>query len=170
MPPAPDRLGDANPIEALRRTGPRLARVAERHELDLLRRRPFKGKWTPCEILGHFVDHEIATASRIQTLRFDAVAWLNSYDQEARVEIQRHNERDPAEFIRRFEFLRRLNLEQYESLTGEEWTRHKPHTRGEGAISLEHLVRRHANHDLHHLDQLARYIETASMSTGGDHK
>ena len=158
----PDRLGDGDPLEALRRTGGTLGQVVGAHDVEVLRRRPFADKWTPCEIIGHLVDHEIATTCRIRTLRFDVIAWLSSYDQEAWTTTQRHNEQNPAEFIRRFDFLRGLNLEQYDSLTAEEWSREKPQSRGDDLISFDSLVRRHANHDLHHLDQLMRYVAAAN--------
>ena len=66
------------------------------------------------------------------------------------------NTTDPFELLPRFAYLRSLNLGQYESLTELEWKMTKSTTEGE--LSLEQLVRTHANHDLHHLKQLDRTL------------
>ena len=153
-----DTLGDRDPISVLQSTARRLEDITTAHSADVLRRRPFAGKWTPNEILGHLVDHEIVSMSRIRTTRFDDVPWLSRYDQERWVEAQRHNDGEPSEFGRRFTELRKLNLEQYESLSPDEMTRANP--RGDsGEMALADLMRVHAGHDLSHLDQIARYLQ-----------
>jgi hypothetical protein len=157
----PDRLGDRDPVEALRRTPTVLQGVLLAHEEAALRRRPYDGKWTPCEILGHFLDHEIVSSCRLRTLRFDAAAWLTGYAQETWVGVQRHNNGDPAAFVRHFTLLRRLNIEQYTAAGPEEWARRRPRADGGEPIDLMTFARRHANHDLHHLDQLQRYLDAA---------
>jgi len=153
-----DTLGERDPLVILRHTPDELRRIVEHHSADVLRQRPFAGKWTPNEILGHLVDHEIVSMCRIRTMRFDDVPWLSRYDQERWVQMQGHNEREPDELVRRFSELRTLNLEQYESLTPDELTRTKP--RGDGdEMALADLMRVHAGHDLSHLDQIARYLQ-----------
>ncbi len=92
-------------------------------------------------------------------MRFDDVPWLSRYDQERWVQMQGHNERDPNEFVRRFSELRKLNLEQYESLSPDELTRANPRSDG-GEMALADLMRVHAGHDLSHLDQIDRYLES----------
>lgn len=158
-----DLLGNRDPIVVLRSTARRLEDITTAHSDDVLRRRPFAGKWTPNEILGHLVDHEIVSMSRIRTTRFDDVPWLSRYDQERWVEAQRHNDGEPREFVRRFTELRKLNLEQYESLSPDELARAKP--RGDGdEMALADLMRVHAGHDLAHLDQIARYVQAVTES------
>ncbi len=150
---------DHDPIGVLRSTARRLEDITTAHSAEVLRQRPFAGKWTPNEILGHLVDHEIVSMCRIRTMRFDDVPWLSRYDQERWVQMQGHNDRDPNEFVRRFSELRKLNLEQYESLSPDELARGKP--RGDGdEMALAELMRMHASHDLSHLDQIDRYLES----------
>ena len=153
-----DTLGERDPLAILRHTPDELRRIVAHHSADVLRQRPFAGKWTPNEILGHLVDHEIVSMCRIRTMRFDDVPWLSRYDQERWVQMQGHNDRDPNEFVRRFSELRNLNLEQYESLSPDALTRANP--RGDGdEMALAELMRVHAEHDLSHLDQIDRYLE-----------
>lgn len=149
-------------LKVLRSTSARLQELVEPHEVAVLQRRPFAGKWTPCEILGHFVDHEIVTASRIRTTRLSGMAWLDRYPQEAWVAGQNHASGDPPTFARRFAQLRDLNLEQYDVLSDADWTRSVPRRDEEGEYSLLQLVRRHAEHDLHHLAQFKRYVKGAT--------
>ncbi len=152
---------DHDPIAVLKQTPNELNAIVQRHSAEILRQRPFEGKWTPNEILGHLVDHEIVSMSRIRTTRIDEAPWLERYDQERWVTVQRHNERDPHEFVRRFIELRALNLEQYESLSPDELAR--PKLRSDGTeVTLEHLLHIHAGHDLSHLDQIARYVQAAT--------
>ncbi len=148
-------------LDVLRSTPLRLADLVETHERAVLQRRPFEGKWTPGEILGHLVDHEIVTASRIRSIRLSGVARLDSYPQEVWVTGQKHAAADPSTFARRFAQLRELNLEQYETLAEADWGRLVPRSDDEGDDSLLQLVRRHADHDLHQLEQLDRYVQAA---------
>lgn len=157
--PVAELLGERDPLAVLKQTPSELDAIVQRHTPEVLRQRPFEGKWTPNEILGHLVDHEIVSMSRIRTTRIDDVPWLERYDQERWVAVQGHNERDPREFVRRFIELRKLNIEQYESLSPDELTR--PKLRSDGReVTLEDLLRTHAGHDLSHLAQIARYLES----------
>ena len=153
-----DVIGERDPIELLSHTEGELQKLIDENSDSVLHKRPEEGKWSPTEILGHLVDHEIAMACRIRTTRFDKEAWLNSYDQETWVAKQKYNDKDPSQLIQRFKLLRNMNLEQYESLSKEELSR--PHKRTEGGeVTLSYLLNRHASHDLIHLDQLDRYIK-----------
>lgn len=159
-----DTLGQREPLAILRHTPDELRRMVEHHSANVLQQRPFAGKWTPNEILGHLVDHEIVSMCRIRTMRFDDVPWLSRYDQERWVQMQSHNDRDPDEFVRRFSELRTLNLEQYGSLSPDELARAKPRSDG-SQVTLEYLLRTHAGHDLSHLDQITRYVQAVTEST-----
>ena len=148
-------------LRVLRATPGELGDLVNVHDDATLRVRPFADKWTPCEILGHFFDHEIVTACRIRTTRLSDEAWLGRYQQDDWVERQGHAQGDPAFFVRSFTFLRRLNLLQYESLTGIDWDCEVERSDGQGRYTPTMLIKRHADHDLHHLDQLRRYLEAA---------
>jgi hypothetical protein len=51
-------LGDRKPLEVLAQTAPRLAEAVRTHSATVLRTRPFEGKWTPNEVIGHLADSE----------------------------------------------------------------------------------------------------------------
>ncbi len=157
-------LAGRDPLEVLRLTVRQLTSIVEEHSVDDLRRRPFEGKWTPNEILGHLVDHEMVSLSRIRTLRFNESPWVGRYDQERWVADQRHNDREPRLFVERFENLRPLNLEQYESASPDEYARRQYRPDGT-AITLGDLMKAHAGHDLIHLDQISRYLQAISAGS-----
>jgi hypothetical protein len=51
-------VGDGNPLEILAQTASTLDDIVSRHSATILRRRPFDGKWTPNEVIGHLTDSE----------------------------------------------------------------------------------------------------------------
>ena len=54
----PDLLGDRDPIEAMSATADVLGGIVDEHSAEQMRARPFEGKWTPNEIIGHLLDGE----------------------------------------------------------------------------------------------------------------
>ena len=49
-------LGDRDPLAVLGETADILAGFVADHEPPVMQTRPFDGKWTPNEIIGHLVD------------------------------------------------------------------------------------------------------------------
>jgi hypothetical protein len=61
-------LGDRSPLEVLAQTAVTLADIVGRHPTRLLRARPFEGKWTPNEIIGHLTDGEWVYGYRLRLI------------------------------------------------------------------------------------------------------
>jgi DinB superfamily len=61
-------LGDGNPAEVLAQTASTLADIVSTHSATVLRTRPFEGKWTPNEIIGHLVDGEWVYGYRLRLI------------------------------------------------------------------------------------------------------
>ena len=151
-------LGDRDPIAVLRATPAALGEIVAGRGDGVLRTRPAPDKWMPVEILGHLVDHEIITASRIRLLRFDDTPPIVAYDQEAWVRGQAYAEADAGVLVERFGALRAHNLAQYEATGPDELERTGVHGRV-GVVTLGWVLRVHAGHDLAHLDQIRRYLD-----------
>ena len=146
-----------NPLEVLAETPGVLGAVVRDTAPERLASRPAEGQWSVNEILGHLVDHEIVTASRIRTTRLEDIGWLARYDQERWVRVQGHHERDAAEFVRRFAVLRSLNLEQWRATSPEEFE--TPRLRAHGSkLTLQDLLEGHARHDKVHRTQIERTL------------
>jgi hypothetical protein len=61
-------LGDRNPLEVLAQTASTLADVVRKRSATVLRTRPFEGKWTPNEVIGHLADSEWVYGYRLRLI------------------------------------------------------------------------------------------------------
>src|SRR5215472_8919323 len=103
-------LGDRNPMEVLAQTATTLADIVDKHSAPLLRSRPFEGKWTPNEIIGHLTDGEWVYGYRLRLVLCEDNPTILGTNQESWVASLRHNEREPSELVKVFQTLRQLNL------------------------------------------------------------
>ena len=103
-------LGDRNPLEVLAQTASTLAGIVRTHPATVLRTRPFEGKWTPNEIIGHLVDGEWVYGYRVRLILCEDNPTILGMNQESWVAAQRHNEREPSELVETFRTLRQFNL------------------------------------------------------------
>lgn len=157
-------LGDRDATEVLSETPDVVAQIVAEHTTEQLTARPEEGKWTPSEILGHFTDAEWAFGWRSRQVLGDEGVELKSFDQDGWVAAQRFNEREPTDLVEMFRQLRRWNLELWTRLTAADLER-TAQSKRRGTVTLAQLLRIFARHDLHHVDQLRRYLG-AAMSTG----
>jgi DinB superfamily len=151
-------LGDRNPLDVLAQTASRLAEIVRTHPATVLRTRPFEGKWTPNEIIGHLVDGEWVYGYRARLILCEDNPAILGMDQEQWVAGQRHNDREPSELVETFRTLRELNLTWWKRMSPADLTRSGQHNE-RGPETLAVMGRMLAGHDLSHLDQIARYLQ-----------
>jgi DinB superfamily len=151
-------LGDQNPLEVMAQTASKLAAIAERYPANVLRTRPFAGKWTPNEVVGHLTDTEWVYGYRLRLILSEDDPTILSTQQDAWVAHLRHNERDPHELVEVFRTLRELNLAAWNRTSAHDLKRAGHHNE-RGPESLDAMLRLLAGHDLNHLDQINRYIQ-----------
>lgn len=151
-------LGDRRPLEVLAQTASTLAEIARTHPATMLRSRPFEGKWTPNEVIGHLVDSEWVYGYRLRLILCEDNPTILGMNQDLWVAGQRHNEREPSELVEMFRSMRQLNLAVWQRLSPADLERTGQHNE-RGPESLGLLLRMLAGHDLSHLDQIARYIQ-----------
>ena len=152
-----DRLSGRDPVEVLTQTPDLLTKIVQTHSADTLRRRPFEGKWTPAEVIGHLVDTEWVYGFRLRVVLCEERPTVLGMNQELWVVGQKHNEREPAELVETFAALRKANLVLWRRLTPEQLARVGVHNE-RGPETLELMRRLSAGHDISHLDQINRYI------------
>ncbi len=157
---AHERLGERDPLSILSETPSGLARLVQAHPAGEWRARPFEGRWTPNEVLGHMSDAEWAFGWRTRSVLGDQEPAITRFDQDGWVAAQRLDEREPAELLEMFGQLRRWNLAVWTRLQPKDLERAGISSK-RGRVSLRRLIRAFAEHDLHHLDQIRRYLETA---------
>jgi hypothetical protein len=151
-------LGDRNPLEVLAQTASMLAATVSAHSVTVLRTRPFEGKWTPNEIIGHLVDGEFVYGYRLRLIVSEDNPAIPGTNQNLWVARQLHNEREPSELVDMFRALREFNLALWKRLSPADWNRTGQHNE-RGPESLGVMLRMMAGHDLSHLAQITRYTQ-----------
>jgi hypothetical protein len=150
-------VGDREPLQIIAETAPKLADIARANSVEVLRSRPFAGKWTPNEIIGHLVDGEWVYGYRLRLILCEDHPGLVGTKQDLWVARQRHNEREPSELVEMFRTMREFNLAVWKRTAPAELQRVGQHNE-RGAESLELMLRLMAGHDLSHVEQIGRYI------------
>jgi hypothetical protein len=150
-------IGDRNPLGVLEHTASTLAEIARTHPATVLQTRPFEGKWTPNEVIGHLVDGEWVYGYRMRLILCEDNPTILGMNQDSWVAVQRHNEREPSELVEMFRTMRRFNLALLKSLSPADLKRTGQHNE-RGPESLAVMLQMLAGHDLSHLDQITRYI------------
>lgn len=151
-------LGSREPIEVLSKTADVLGSIVSKHSPEVLRTRPYPGKWTPNEIIGHLSDSEWVYGFRIRLILCEDRPVILGMDQDLWVSGQRHNEREPKDLLAMFRSLRAANIEIWKQMTPGDLKRFGRHSeRGEESLGL--MLKMNAGHDLSHIDQITRYLQ-----------
>ena len=151
-------LGDRDPLEVLAQTALALGEIVRTHSAEVLRSRPFEGKWTPNEIIGHLVDGEWTYGYRLRLILSEDDPAILGTQQDAWVARQHHNRREPSELAETFSILRGFNLAMWRGVSADDLKRTGRHNE-RGAEPLGVILRMMAGHDLSHLNQIARYVQ-----------
>ena len=151
-------IAGREPMEILPETGDALAGIVSANSVEQMRARPYPGKWTPNEIIGHFTDAEWVFGYRIRLILGEDQPTILGMDQDSWVTSQRHNDREPRELLEMFEGLRRFNLAIWRQMTPADFERTGQHNE-RGPESLGTMLRMLAGHDLSHIDQINRYLD-----------
>ena len=151
-------LADRDPLEVLAQTASALADIVGNHSATVLRTRPFEGKWTPNEIIGHLTDSEWVYGYRLRLILSENDPAILGTQQDLWVAALRHNEREPSELVEIFRTMRLFNLAVWRRASPEDLERTGQHNE-RGPESLGVMLRLLAGHDLSHLAQITRYIQ-----------
>ena len=152
-----DFVGDRDSLEVLSASADVLDAMAKAHSPAQMRTRPFEGKWTPNEIIGHLLDAEWVYGYRMRLILGEDNPTILGMDQDLWVETQRHNERDPHELVAAFRAIRNEDLYFWKHLSAGDLDRAGQHNE-RGAETLGDILNMLAGHDLWHIDQIERYL------------
>ena len=156
-------LSDRDPFEVLGQMASILTDIVHKHPTTVLRSRPFEGKWTANEIIGHLSDCEWVYGYRLRLIFCEDKPTILGMNQESWVAAQRHNEREPSELVETFRAMRSLNLALWRRMSPEDFKRTGQHNE-RGPESLGVMLRLLAGHDLSHLNQITSYIQAVPRS------
>jgi len=150
-------IGDRDPIAVMAATADALEEIVKSHSATQMRSRPFEGKWTPNEIIGHLCDAEWVYGFRMRLILCEERPQITGMDQDRWVSGQHYNERQPADLVRTFRVLREPNVALWKQMTPADLERAGQHNE-RGPESLGTMLRMLAGHDLSHIDQITRYL------------
>jgi len=156
-------LGDRDPIEVMSETADILARFVDENSAETMCTRPFDGKWTPTEIIGHLIDAEWIYGFRMRLILSQDRPTILGMDQDLWVSAQRYNDRDPKKLVEQFRNMRQINLELWKQMATDDLKRFGKHNE-RGEESLGDLLKMFPGHDLTHIDQIARYLDAIKNS------
>ena len=151
-------LSDRTPLEVLAQTASTLAGIVRTQSATVLRTRPFEGKWTPNEVIGHLADGEWVYGYRLRLILCEDNPTILGMNQDLWVAGQRHNEREPLELVEMFRTMRQFNLALLKRISAADLRRTGQHNE-RGPEPLEVMLPMLAGHDLSHLGQITRYIQ-----------
>jgi hypothetical protein len=154
------RVGGRDPLDVMAETPRVLVELARSAPPDVLRKRPFEGKWSPVEVLGHLVDTEFVFGHRIRAIFADESPTIIGMDQENWVRAQRYSDRDAADVAADFAAIRAVNLKLYRAIPKTAYDRVGMHNE-RGEERLGDMIPYCAGHDLSHIDQFQRYAAAA---------
>ena len=155
-------LANRDPLEVLAQTASAVADIVGKHSAAVLRTRPFEGKWTPNEVIGHLTDSEWVYGYRLRLILCENDPTILGTNQDLWVAALRHNEREPSELVEIFRTMRLFNLALWRRTSPEDLKRTGQHNE-RGPESLGMMLRLLAGHDLSHLAQITRYIEAGQQ-------
>jgi hypothetical protein len=157
-------LAGQDPLEILGQTASKLADIVATHPVAVLRARPFDGKWTPNEIIGHLTDSEWVYGYRLRLILSEDNPAILGMQQDPWVAALRHNEREPADLVDIFRTLRTLNLAVWKGFPPKDLHRAGQHNE-RGTESLGEMLQLLGGHDINHLDQISRYIRAVDQAS-----
>jgi hypothetical protein len=158
-------LGEDDPAVVLA-AGPAAVRALVADAGDLLRTRPEPAEWSVAECVAHLADAELVVAGRYRWIVAEDEPEIVGYDQDLWVTGLRQAEEDPGTLIAVFAALRRWNLEMWAARPAADRER-VGHHRERGPESYGLTFRLAAGHDVVHLEQARRALETVRRSTNG---
>jgi hypothetical protein len=148
-----------DPLKVEAGTAKKLERLIEGVPASKLRKRPAPGKWSVAEILAHLADSEIVRGWRMRQILGAPGTPIQAFDQDTWAAACHYEKRDARKSLEQFRVLREANLALLKSLTKEQWKHHGMHAE-RGVETIEHINCMMAGHDINHLGQVERILET----------
>ena len=137
----------------------RLRRLIRGRSARALSHVPAGGKWSVRHILAHLADAEVVHAYRLRMILSQDGTDIQAYDQNLWAATGRYDTVPVEQSLTVFETLRRANVALLKRLTAAECRRYGMHQE-RGKESIARLSQMYAGHDLNHLSQIERILET----------
>jgi uncharacterized damage-inducible protein DinB len=153
-------LGERDPMDVLETTEAALQQEVSGLPASRLVQPETPGKWSVRHVLQHLADSELVWGFRLRLVLSQDRPTLTGYDQDAFAERLGYDEVDADQALQTFGALRRGNLRLLTRASDDDLRRVGMHVE-RGEESVAHMMRLYAGHDLLHLRQIDRILETA---------
>lgn len=148
-----------DPLKVQAATPQKLNRLLKGVSKAKLRKHPQPGKWSIHEIATHMADTEVVYGFRVRLILGQPGTPLASFDQDQWATALHYDKRDTAAAIEQFMALRRATLNMLKTITPEQWKHVGQHAE-RGEESVERSVAMIAGHDINHLTQIERILNS----------
>lgn len=153
-------LGERDALAVLGETSARLTEAVAGLSPERLRQPEAAGKWSVAQVLQHLADSELVWSWRLRLILAHDRPAITGYDQDLWADRLQYHDADVAEGLELFRVVRAANLRLLGRATPADLARVGVHSE-RGEERLGDLCRLYAGHDLLHLRQIARILETA---------
>jgi uncharacterized damage-inducible protein DinB len=148
-----------DPVAMQREAPQALARLIEGVPEPKLKASPAPGKWSVTEILMHLAEDELTSTWRYRQMLEHNGIQLGGFNQELWAEWSDYASWEPAEALNMFRLLREANLKMFGRLNDDQWERYGIHA-DRGRITVRELCRHMAAHDINHIEQIRRILNS----------
>lgn len=152
-----DLAGNTAPLQILEETPKTLHHLVTAYSEEMLRSHPYDGKWSPLEILGHYVDVEWNFGIRLRFALCEENPPIIGFNQDLWVAHLQYNQQSSTIILDSFQNLRTMNVQLCKSLTPKQMKRYGTHNE-RGEENIETMLTMEAGHDLYHQKQLQQYL------------
>jgi uncharacterized damage-inducible protein DinB len=136
-----------------------LQRIIEGMPEEQLRRKPALQMWSVLEILAHLAEDELTSSWRYRQMIENSGVTLMGFDQDQWATLGDYNSWKVREALEMFRLLREANLRMLARLTPQQWESSGDHSE-RGHMTVRDLARHMAAHDINHILQIERLLDT----------
>src|SRR5688572_8840128 len=156
-----DLLGTREPLQQLEQTPAAMRAATANVDAKRLSAPEAPGKWSVRQVVAHVADSEVVLAWRLRMILAQEKPAIQGYDQDAWAQRLGYDEAELDQSLHVFAALRRWNLRLITRASAEELQRVGVHAE-RGEESIAHLLKLYAAHDLLHLNQIKRILESVT--------
>ncbi|HEY0810069.1 MAG TPA: DinB family protein [Longimicrobiales bacterium] len=156
-----DLLGAREPLQQLEQTPAVMRSAVANVQASRLSAPEAPGKWSVRQVVAHVADSEVVFAWRLRLILAQDKPPIQGYDQDAWAQRLAYDEAELDQSLAVFAALRAWNLRLIKRASAGELQRVGVHSE-RGEESIAHLLKLYAAHDLLHLNQIKRILESIS--------
>jgi methionine--tRNA ligase beta chain len=159
-------VGTEDPMQVLATTPARIGALIAGRADDDLRWTPAADRWSIAAIVTHLADAELVAGYRLRMILANPGTPIQSFDQNQWASAFNYSGQDAFPSLTTFNAVRTSTLRLLDGLDETKLEHYGMHAE-RGKETVRHLIRLYAGHDLNHLRQIERLLETVDAEGTG---